>query len=349
MSLWLMRAGRHGEHEHRFLDEGRVYLTWGGLNRDLSKCLNRDALRKVLEEVYPNAEPGRIRNNVGQIWAFSHKMNRGDWVVLPSKHKPSISVGEITGDYTYNPDAENCFYHYRDVRWIERDIPRSNFAQDILYSLGAFMTVCQIKRHDAEKRIHEMAKSGWKPMTGWSISTPVTEAIDATDETDEFTDLERVARDQIAKMIVAKFKGHGMARLVNAILQAQGYTTYISPLGPDKGIDILAAPAPMGFGEPKICVQVKSSDSPLDRPTLDQLIGTMQNVQAQHGLLVSWGGFKATVDKEKAVQFFRVRLWDQDDLIDNLLDNYQTLDEDVRAELPLKLIWSPAVSEAEDE
>ena len=36
----------------------------------------------------------------------------------------------------------------------------------------------------------------------------------------------------------------------------------------------------MGFGEPRVCVQVKSGDSALDRPTLDQLIGVMQNVQA---------------------------------------------------------------------
>ena len=39
-----------------------------------------------------------------------------------------------------------------------------------------------------------------------------------------------------------------MARLVDAVLRAQGYTTYLSPEGPDKGIDILAAPEPMGFG-----------------------------------------------------------------------------------------------------
>ena len=29
MALWMVRAGRHGEHEARFLDESRVYLTWG--------------------------------------------------------------------------------------------------------------------------------------------------------------------------------------------------------------------------------------------------------------------------------------------------------------------------------
>ena len=28
MSLWLVRAGSHGEFEKKFLEENRVYLTW---------------------------------------------------------------------------------------------------------------------------------------------------------------------------------------------------------------------------------------------------------------------------------------------------------------------------------
>ncbi|HLC06599.1 MAG TPA: restriction endonuclease [Candidatus Babeliales bacterium] len=127
---------------------------------------------------------------------------------------------------------------------------------------------------------------------------------------------------------------------MEAILQAQGYTTYRSPEGPDRGIDILAAPGPLGFGSPRLCVQVKTGDSPVDRPTLDQLIGAMQNVNAEQGLLVSWGGFKTSIDKELPTQFFKVRLWDQDSIIDELMSNYDRLDEDIRAELPLKRIWT---------
>ena len=48
--------------------------------------------------------------------------------------------------------------------------------------------------------------------------------------------------------------------------------------------------------------------------------------------------FKSSVDKEKANQFFRVRLWDRDDLIEELLNDYEKLDASIRAELPLKHI-----------
>jgi len=337
MALWMVRAGQHGEHEKRFLDEKRIYLTWDGLSHDLSKIDSRQQLRSLLEDVYPKAPKGRITNNAGQIWAFAKGMEPGDWIVLPSKHKPAIHIAEVTSPYTFVPDAEDPFFHYRTVRWIAEDIPRSNFDQDLLYSFGAFMTVCQISRNDAEQRVKAMSKTNWKPTATSVVSSDQDEA-DAESEAG-FNDLAQAARDQIAKLIIARFKGHGLERLVDAVLRAQGYATHLSPEGPDKGIDILAAPGPMGFAEPRICVQVKSGDSPLDRPTLDQLIGVMQNVQATNGLLVSWGGFKSSVDRETATQFFRVRLWDQDDLIDQVLTHYDKLDEEIQLELPLRRIW----------
>ncbi|HEY9060659.1 MAG TPA: restriction endonuclease [Pseudobacteroides sp.] len=83
------------------------------------------------------------------------------------------------------------------------------------------------------------------------------------------------AIDNIRDMLIRKYKGHGMAKVVDSILRAKGFITYVSPEGPDKGVDILAAQGAMGFESPRICVQVKATDAPVDRPTLDQLIGTM--------------------------------------------------------------------------
>jgi restriction system protein len=89
-------------------------------------------------------------------------------------------------------------------------------------------------------------------------------------------------------------------------------------------------------------VQVKSGDSQADRPEFTQLVGAMQNVHADQGLFVSWSGFKATVIREVPMQFFKVRLWGQKEIIDQLLENYDKLDPDIKAELPLKQIWTIA-------
>jgi len=146
---------------------------------------------------------------------------------------------------------------------------------------------------------------------------------------------------------MARFKGHGLTRLVEAILKAQGYTTYRSPEGADGGADILAGAGPLGFGAPRLCVEVKSENSPIDRPTVDKLLGAVSKFGAQEGLFVSWSGFKTNVQKELAASFFRVRLWSQTELLEALFANYEQLDADLRAELPLKRIWTVATQDEE--
>jgi len=340
MALWMVRAGKAGEYENKFLSEGKIYLTWEDLFQDLLKTSSKKDLTELLDETYPDSKKGTIRNWLGQIWPFVHDIAKGDWIAMPSKKKAVIHFGKVTGDYINDPKGHDPYFHYRTVDWFAQDIPRSAFDQDILYSMGAFLTICRISRNDAEKRIKIMAKNSWQ-----SSHADILDNGTAGAEPRIQIDLEELARDQIAIFINRKFKGHGMARLVNAILRAQGYTTFMSPEGPDKGVDILAAPDALGFGSPRICVQVKSTDSSLDRPTLDQLVGSMQNVGAEKGLLVSWGGFKTSVDREIPNQFFRVRLWDRNEIIEQLLKHYDNLDEDIRAEIPLKRMWSLAIEE----
>ena len=149
------------------------------------------------------------------------------------------------------------------------------------------------------------------------------------------------------KHIGTKFKGHDLARLVDAILHAQGYVTKKSPPGPDGGVDILASAGSLGFDKPRVCVQVKSSSSPVDVKILRELQGVMQKVRAEQGLLVSWGGFNNPCIQEARDAFFSIRLWDQGDLLGAVFQYYERFDDELRAELPLKKIWA-LVIEAEE-
>ena len=133
--------------------------------------------------------------------------------------------------------------------------------------------------------------------------------------------------------------GHGLAKIVDAILRAKGFTTYVSPAGPDKGVDILASAGTLGFGSPKICVHVKSSDAPVDRILLDQLGGVIKNFGAEYGLLVSWSGFKSSVINETAKRFFEIRLWTHKEIIQEFLRYYDQMDAEIRELIPLKKIW----------
>lgn len=74
-------------------------------------------------------------------------------------------------------------------------------------------------------------------------------------------------------------------------------------------------------------------------------MGAVSKFRSDEGLFVSWSGFKSNVQKELAPSFFRVRLWTQKELLEQLFVLYDRLDEDLKAELPLKRIWTVAVQE----
>src|SRR5690606_13110592 len=153
--------------------------------------------------------------------------------------------------YSFDLNAEVTYRHSIKVKWLNTDVPRAAFDQDLLYSFGAFMTVCRMSKNNVESRVRAMEKLGWKaPKVGSPSIIQSKVASDESETIDEHFDIEQSARDQITKVIQARFKGHGMAQLVEAILRAQDFKTYISPLGPDGGIDILAAPGTFGFAEP---------------------------------------------------------------------------------------------------
>ena len=345
MAIWLIRAGSHGEYEQKFIQENRVYVTWDGLDVELAKLKQRVDLTAAMTERYPDTKPKAIMNWVSQVWPFAHEIKKGDLVILPLKTQPAIYIGEVTGDYQAAPEGPNPFYHWRSVKWIAEAVPRTNFGQDLLYTFGAFLTICRVQRNNAEQRIAAMRANGWKPET--IAATIKASGAPATEETAEGVDLEELAHDQIADLIAARFKGHGLTRLVEAILKAQGYTTWRSPEGADGGADILAGSGPLGFGSPRLCVEVKSESGPIDRPTVDKLLGAVSKFGAGEGLFVSWSGFKSNVQKELAASFFRVRLWTQKELLEQIFAHYDQLDEDLKAELPLKRIWTVAAQEDE--
>ncbi len=324
MSLWLVRAGRHGEQEQTALDKDVITIGWKELS-DLSRVREKDELKRIYRKAYPSASEMQKSIGIGQIWRFLHDIKKEDIVALPLKTQSAIAIGKVVGNYEYRIIAENV-KHIRKVEW-QKTLPRTAFDKDILYSMGALMTVCRIERNDAEKRVMNLLKTKEPPR-------PKGPQIEG-----EEIDIEEYAKDQITKYIDAIFKGHDLARLVDAILKAQGHVTRVSPPGPDGGVDILASPGPLGFEHPRICVQVKSSSTPVDVKTIRELRGVMSKVKAEQGLFVAWNGFNRNALREARDEFFVIRLWDSGDLIQAIFRYYDKFAEELKAELPLKRVW----------
>ena len=202
--MWVIRGGTIGEYETRFHTENKVYLTWDGLNVDLNKADDKDGLNAILSKQYPDTSGNKIKNWTDQIWSFIHDIKPKDWLVLPSRLSPVIHVGQIVSKYTYNKANEDPYYHSRNIKWIERDIPRSNFEQDVLYSLGGFNTIFNISQ--IQPRFKAMQENDWVPSKHDESSYETTNELIAI--------LQEISRDQIAPLIQTKFRGHRLTILV---------------------------------------------------------------------------------------------------------------------------------------
>src|SRR5690606_25429283 len=111
---------------------------------------------------------------------------------------------------------------------------------------GAFMTVCQITRNDAQRRIATVLTGKQDPgPSGAGKTGPGPGLVEPPQ--DLLPDLVQMAHDQIIAHIQARFAGHALSRLVEAVLEADGWVTKNSPPGADGGVDILAGRGMLGL------------------------------------------------------------------------------------------------------
>lgn len=338
--LWIVRAGKQGERELAAIEQGRLlpgFLEVG----DLGKFKGRDAILAHLQQVMPDAGQNRLKNFAAQLNQFTHTIQVGDLVVMPRKVTNGVAIGEVTGEYQF--DHNDPYRHSRTVKWLEESVARDAFKQDLRYSFGAFMTICEIKRNSALDRVRAVLKTASDPgsLLGKQGKAPAPAPDEDVEAEDYAADIEDIANQQIISLIKSEFAGHALADLVAEILRVEGYTTKVSPPGADGGVDILAAGGALSLGEDRICVQVKSGDGAANHDIVLRLIGSVSNTQARTGLLVSIGGVNAAAQKELDNNFFKLRLWQMPDLLKALFRAYGELSDETRAKLPLKQIWAP--------
>jgi restriction system protein len=336
--IYLTRAGKRGEDEEFSLENGLAVIGFQEVP-SLEGSRDYDAVLKIVQDNLAGKKPRAIGNIAGQLWAFAVAMNKDDIVVLPRKLTSQIAIGRVKGPYRYQKVGGDL-RHTRPVDWVRPDVPRTAFEQDLLHSFGAFMTVCNVSRNDAERRVAAVLAGKPDPGPAVTLDKPKKPGgAPRTVEPEEMPDLGQLAHDQIVAHIQTRFAGHALATLVDAVLRADGWVTKLSPPGADGGVDILGGRGPLGLDDPRLCVQVKSQNAPADVTVYRTLQGTMQTFKAEQGLLVCWGGFNKVVLAEAKQGHFTVRLWDSSDVVEAVYRTYEHLPAEIQADLPLKRVW----------
>jgi restriction system protein len=336
MRAWLVRSGKSGENDAFCIDSSYCIINWSEAG-DLTQYSTREKMLEHVASLYPGGKSRMISHYSGQLFAFSHRIEIGDLVCLPLKSSGQVAIGKVTGAYEYDSEASPQQRQRRKVEWLRTDVSRAAIKQDLLYTLGAYMTVCEISRNDGAQRILEIGMNGIDPGSKTAQGVLAETPSDADEA--PVVDLVETSADQLRQYIIEEFAGHALSDLVASVLTAEGFVCEVAPPGPDGGIDIFAGRGPLGLDAPRLLVQVKSQTSQVDAKTVRELHGVISTHGADQGLLVAWGGINKIAAIELTTQRFNVRVWDADDLIESIIRNYNQLSTAMKSRIPLRQVW----------
>ncbi|MBM9432498.1 restriction endonuclease [Flaviflexus equikiangi] len=348
---WLVRGSKDVRFDRWMLENSYTGVGFKEIPR-LDHASDLPTMKSLVSAHMPDEKDGAVGNYAAQLNAFANKISRGDIIVLPLKKEGLLAFGTVIGEYEYLDETEGL-KHVRKVTWDRTDVSRASINQDLLYSLGAFSTVCEIKRNDAAYRLGRI-RAGAEIDPGARADVPLllpkadTEVLDSEEAiASDGQDIIRYSRDRILARIREKYSGHSLQDLVAAILSAEGMTCKVQPKGADGGVDIIAGSGVLGISSPTIIVQVKSQDSRVGSEVLDQLGGVVGQYQADHGLLVALGGLTAPARAKVNVQQLKVAVWDAEEVLDRLLEHYEVMPDEVKRNIPLRKDWIIDESETE--
>jgi restriction system protein len=343
--FWTIRAGKQGERTQWAINKSLIGGGWQDIP-DLTGITDKDDLRKIVEEVKGGSK-NVVANYTGQLWSMTNVIKPGDLMVLPIRATSQIAIGEVSKGYHYLSDEEDPNQkHVLGVKWLKTDIPKTAIKQDLLYQMGSALTVFQIGNNDATYRLEQVLATGKDPGARTTFSGEPSgnqsKEFDTPDSSDTGSlNLEQIAQDEIAKRIQEDFKGHELSELVSALLTAEGFSCFMSPPGSDGGADVLAGMGPMGMDSPKLVVQVKSQTTPVGDAVIQQLDGAIRRFKADQALLVTFFGVTGPAKNKLETEYFNIRIWTMEDILESVYKNYNRLPNDLRARIPMKQIWVP--------
>jgi restriction system protein len=124
-----------------------------GIHQDLSKKLPEEwrAFNKEFIPIYLAKHPDKTKIGAGlacgALWTVSKGINKGDIVLCPDG-SGKYQVGEVSGDYTYEPGG--VLFHRRPVQWLNVSIDRDAMSEALKNSAGSIGTVSDISRYREE-------------------------------------------------------------------------------------------------------------------------------------------------------------------------------------------------------
>jgi len=325
-AMWMVRAGEGAYLFNEFKSKNVIAIGWNEVG-DLSYVSSPEEIKRIVKEKY-HYKLGKLNMTAAQLSKFRFDFRKGDYVVTYNPEARIYLVGEIIGDYEYNPKLLE-YFHIRWVKWLG-DVPRDKLSTPTKNTLGAISTLFELSE-SAKEEILQILKG----------TEEIPEGIESAEE-----EMESIKEDMIAKAHefikdkILSLNWEEMEELVAGILRGMGYKTMITPKGPDRGRDIYASPDGLGLEEPRIIVEVKHRTGQVGGKEIGSFIGGLR--QGNKGLYVSTGGFSKDAKYEAERSNIPVTLIDLDMLANLITQYYDNFDEETKNLIPLVKIYWPA-------
>ena len=329
--FWMVRCGSRGQMYDNFLEKGVIAIGFEDI--DLTSASTKGDIKDKLLASGHKAKP----SSVGILHRFRSKMQIGDRLITYNRSSRQYSIGEVAGDYRYEPDLIPGVAHVRAARWIGK-VFRDDLSSSSRNKLGGLMTVYEPGDDVFTELERVIAGQSVKP----SIPNPGIAAVDEIEPPDISIreDTEERAHEAI-KDCISSLAWDEIQELVAAILRAMGFKTRLSSPGADRGKDIVASPDGLGLTTPRIKVEVKHRRSQqMSAPEIRGFIGGLRG--DDRGLYVSTGGFTREAHYEAERAAVPVNLIDLDVLAALLVEHYDALDAEGKSLVPLTRVYLPA-------
>lgn len=334
--MWMVRAGRGGEHADAFVEKKIVAFGNDRLGA-LSPKVTKDELLKLFADKYPEEKEGTRSSWASQLFRFISEVKPDDEVIFFDRDRRRYVVGKISSDYEWVPDAVEGKPHARKVVW-SNEVSRDVLSPATRNTLGSTLTVFKLPA-DAEKDIHaHLVSLGESPSvvrlpTAKEEEKQVEALSLITDDTFE------KANEFIEDMINA-LDWKQMQDLVAGVLRGMGYRTTVSAEGPDRGVDVFASPDGLGLQDPRIFVEVKHRTKEIGSKDIRSFLGGRG--KNDKCLYVSTGGFTREARYEAERAEVALQLVTLPTLRQLVVDFYDKLDAETRAMVPLRRLYWPA-------
>lgn len=155
---WIVRPYPHGFYRVKeFLTKNVVAIGWPSIG-DLSKCENRNDIKKKVSDHYNYSSPQSLGQAAGNIYRFIFEINTQDYVIVPDG--AMVYIGRIDSKYMFDPqlDSEKEGYsHQRAVEWFydKKAIPRNLLTGRVYDSLKGQQTVFSTYHDDIDEIIRQ--------------------------------------------------------------------------------------------------------------------------------------------------------------------------------------------------